>query len=65
LRPPTNVVLERELRRDSSMRKGDITGSVLGSIDETQVFASHDQTTDNSNGSSPAKNGEPQAVVRG
>ena len=47
------------------MRKGDVTGSVLGSVDETQVFASYDQTTDNSNGSSSAQNGESQAAVRG
>ena len=65
LRPPTNVVLERELRRDTSLRKGEANGSVLGSIDETQVFSSHDQTSDGRNGLSSTGNGDSQAAVRG
>lgn len=65
LRPPTNVVLERELRRDTSMRKGDANGSVLGSVDETQMFASQDQTSDGRNGLSSSRNGDSQATERG
>ena len=66
LRPPTNVVLERELRRDTSLRKADANGSVLGSLDETSVFASHDQNTDRrGNGAAASSNGESQATVTG
>lgn len=65
LRPPTNVVLERELRRDSSMRGGIVNGSVLGSIDETTMFASQDQNTDGRNGTAPADNGDLQAAGQG
>ncbi len=66
LRPPTNVVLERELRRDTSLRKGEANGSVLGSLDETSVFASHDQNNDRrGNGAAVSVNGESQAAVTG
>ena len=66
LRPPTNVVLERELRRDTSLRKGDANGSALGSLDETSVFASHDQSPDgHGNGAGASINGKSQAAVTG
>lgn len=54
LRPPTNVVLERELRRDSSLRRGEANGSVLGSVNETSVFASHDLASDRSSNGRPS-----------
>jgi hypothetical protein len=54
LRPPTNVVLERELRRDSSLRRGEANGSILESVDETSVFASHDLASDISSNGVPS-----------
>ena len=59
-------MLERELRRDTSLRKADANGSALGSLDETSVFASHDQSTDRrGNGAAASANGESQAAVTG
>ncbi len=62
MRPPTNVVLERELRRDSSLRRDEANGSVLGSVDETSMFASRDLASDVSrNGVPPVNASEARA----